>query len=106
MLNAGPASAKTTRIRLIYEKRGRACFVPHVAMSTIFARAAKRAGIELSNTDGFSPRAKISFGPELPAGVVALNEPADLWLKSEEIGTKNAFFSGKNTFFRNSRLRV
>jgi len=76
-------SVKTTRIRLIYEKRGRACFVPHVAMSTLFARAARRADIELSYTDGFSPRAKISFGPELPAGVVALSEPADLWLKGE-----------------------
>ena len=72
------------RVRLIYEKRGRACFVPHVALSALFARSARRAGIELSYTEGFSPRAKISFGPELPAGVVALNEPMDLWLKAYE----------------------
>ena len=30
-------------------------------------------------TQGFSPRAKISFAPELPAGVLALNEPADMY---------------------------
>ena len=30
-------------------------------------------------TQGFSPRAKISFAPELPAGVVALNEPVDMY---------------------------
>ena len=75
---------KSIRVRLTYEKRGRACFVPHVTLSTVFARAAKRAGIQLSSTEGFSPHARISFGPELPAGVVALNEPADLWLKAEE----------------------
>ncbi len=33
-------------------------------------------------TQGFSPRAKISFGPELPAGVVALNEPADMFFEN------------------------
>ena len=72
------------RVRLIYEKRGGACFVPHVALSTLFARAARRAGMELGRTEGYSPRSRISFGPELPAGVVALNEPADLWLMPRE----------------------
>ena len=78
-------SETSTRVRLIYEKRDRACFVPHVALSTLFARAARRAGIELSRTEGFSPRAKISFGPELPAGVVALNEPVDMWLSALDL---------------------
>lgn len=77
-------SPKIMRLRLIYEKRGGACFVPHVVLSTLFARAARRAGIEFSHTEGFSPRARMSFGPELPAGVVALNEPVDLWLKVQE----------------------
>ena len=71
------------RVRVIYEKRGGACFVPHVALATLFSRAARRAGIEISLTDGFSPHAKMSFGPELPAGVVALHEPVDLWIKEE-----------------------
>jgi len=84
MPDSESSSVKTTRIRLIYEKRGRACFVPHVALSTLFARAARRAGMELSRTEGFSPHAKISFGPELPAGVAALNEPVDMWLKTRE----------------------
>lgn len=30
-------------------------------------------------TQGFSPRAKISFAPELPAGVVALAEAVDMY---------------------------
>jgi radical SAM-linked protein len=84
MPDADSPKQKVTRIRLIYEKRGRACFVPHVALSALFARAARRAGMELSCSEGFSHRARISFGPELPAGVVALAEPADLWLAARE----------------------
>ena len=73
----------TKRVRLFYEKRGGACFVPHVALATLFTRAANRAGIRLRLTDGFSPHVKMSFGPELPAGVVALSEPLDVWLEGD-----------------------
>lgn len=67
------------RTRLIYSKRGGACFVPHIALAQIFSRSALRSGLKLIMTQGFSPRAKISFAPELPAGVVALNEPVDMY---------------------------
>ena len=53
--------------------------MPHIALAQIFARSAVRAGFSLMMTQGFSPRAKLSFGPELPAGVVALKEPADMY---------------------------
>ena len=53
--------------------------MPHIALAQIFLRSASRAGFKLVMTQGFSPRAKISFGPELPAGVVALNEPVDMY---------------------------
>ena len=66
---------------MIYSKRGGACFVPHIALAQLFSRSAVRAGLKLIMTQGFSPRAKISFGPELPAGVVALNEPVDIFLE-------------------------
>ncbi|MDR1873668.1 MAG: TIGR03936 family radical SAM-associated protein [Synergistaceae bacterium] len=71
------------RVRLFYEKRGGACFVPHLALATVFTRAAGRAGIKLRLTQGFSPHARMSFGPELPAGIVALCEPVDIWLEEE-----------------------
>ena len=70
------------RTRLIYSKRGGACFVPHIALAQMFSRSASRAGLTLMMTQGFSPRAKLSFGPELPAGVVALNEPLDMYFES------------------------
>lgn len=71
------------RARLIYSKRGGACFVPHIALAQIFSRSALRSGLRLIMTQGFSPRAKISFAPELPAGVVALNEPVDMYFHDD-----------------------
>lgn len=68
------------RVRLIYEKRGGACFVPHVSLATLFTRSALRAGLSLALTQGFSPHPRMSFGPELPAGVAALREPMDIWV--------------------------
>ena len=73
----------STRFRLIYDKRGGACFVPHVSLASLFTRAALRAGVSLTLTQGFSPHPRMSFGPELPAGVVALAEPVDVWTEGE-----------------------
>ena len=72
----------SVRVRLFYEKRGGACFVPHIALAPLFTRTAWRAGLVPEMTRGFSPHAKMSFGPELPAGVVALMEPVDVYLES------------------------
>ncbi len=77
------------RAILIYSKRGGACFVPHVALSAIFSRSALRADLKLTMTQGFSPRAKISFAPELPAGVVALNEPVEIYFDDAQILPEN-----------------
>ena len=57
--------------------------MPHIALAQIFARSASRAGFKLEMTQGFSPRPHLSFGPELPAGVAALNEPLDMYFAQE-----------------------
>ena len=62
--------------------------MPHIALAQIFSRTASRAGLKLIMTQGFSPRAKISFAPELPAGVVALAEAVDMFF-NEEVKTEN-----------------
>ncbi|MCR5346735.1 MAG: TIGR03936 family radical SAM-associated protein [Fretibacterium sp.] len=74
------------RVRIIYDKRGGACFVPHVSLASLFTRAALRAGLSLTLTQGFSPHPRMSFGPELPAGVVALAEPVDVWMETAPEG--------------------
>ena len=70
----------SVRVRVRYEKRNFACFVPHVALASIFTRSALRAGLSLTQTQGCSPHPKMSFAPELPAGVVALGELVDVYL--------------------------
>ena len=82
----------TLRYRIFYEKRGPACFIPHIVLPTVFTRAASRASysqnenselkpIIFQMTEGFSPHAKMSFASELPVGVIALNEAVDVWLE-------------------------
>jgi hypothetical protein len=68
------------RVRLTYSKRGRACFIPHIAIPTVLARSAARAAIGFRLSEGFTPRPKISLGPELSVGVPALAEPFEAWL--------------------------
>ena len=70
------------RVRLTYAKRGRASFIPHIAIPALFSRSGRRAGISFELTRGFSPRPRISLGPELPVGVPALNEPFEVWLRA------------------------
>ncbi len=57
--------------------------MPHIALAQIFSRTASRAGLKLIMTQGFSPRAKISFAPELPAGVVALAEIVEMFFDDD-----------------------
>jgi len=70
------------RVRLTYAKRGRACFIPHIAIPSVFSRSGYRAGISFQLSEGFSPRPRISLGPELPVGVPALSEPLEVRLLS------------------------
>lgn len=70
-----------TRVRMIFTKRGRVCFVPHVEMPPLFCRALRRIGASIELTQGLAPHARISLGPALPVGVPAMAEPFEVWLK-------------------------
>lgn len=67
------------RIRFIYSKRNRTCFIPHVVIPQIFYRSLRRAGLIPLMSQGFSPRPRITLGPALPVGIVGLEEPAEVW---------------------------
>jgi hypothetical protein len=67
------------RIRISFSKLGRAVFTPHVDLPILFTRAARRAGIPMEYTQGFSPHPKTVLGPPLPVGVSGLGEPAEFW---------------------------
>ena len=66
---------------MIFTKRGRICFVPHVEMPALFCRALRRIGASIEQTQGLVPHAKISLGPALPVGVPAMGEPVEIWLE-------------------------
>jgi hypothetical protein len=68
------------RVRIFFSKGGRALFVPHVDLPILFARAARRAGLGMEYTQGFSPHPRTEFGPPLPVGVTGADEPAEFWL--------------------------
>lgn len=70
------------RLRLTYSKRGRACFIPHIAIPSVFARSGARASVPFQLSEGFTPRPRISLGPELPVGIPALSEPFEAWVHS------------------------
>ncbi|MDD4837021.1 MAG: TIGR03936 family radical SAM-associated protein, partial [Dethiosulfovibrio sp.] len=67
------------RVRILFSKRGPFCFIRHVDLPQIFSRSARRADLEIEQTEGFSPHPKISLGPALPVGVVACAEPGEIW---------------------------
>jgi radical SAM-linked protein len=70
-----------SRIRILMSKRGLAAFIPHVELPPLISRSARRAGLKLLQTEGFSPHPRISLGPALPVGVPALEEPAEIWVE-------------------------
>jgi len=75
---------KVTRMRFAFSKRNLCCFIPHVVLPQVFARAGIRAGIYFEYSEGFSPRPRISIGPALPVGVIGLRELFDAEIRNWE----------------------
>ena len=73
-------SPATFRFRVRYTKAGRARFLSHLEMTSLFSRAFRRAKLPLAYSQGYSPSPKIAFGPPLPVGVESLDEYTDLLL--------------------------
>ena len=67
------------RVRIFFSKGGHALFIPHVDLPILFARAARRAGLGMEYTQGFSPHPRTEFGSPLPVGVAGADEPAEFW---------------------------
>ena len=75
-------SVMAVRVRFFFAKRGRSAFFPHVELPPIFVRSARRAGLEFEYSEGCVPHPRLSLGPTLPLGIVALEEPAEGWFSS------------------------
>ena len=69
---------RSHRLRIKFQKTGELRFLSHLDLVRAFERGARRADLPLSLTQGFSPHAKISFGPPLPVGVSSECEYVDI----------------------------
>lgn len=67
------------RIELTYTKRLQARFFGHLEMANIFARALRRARIEVLYSQGFHPMPRISFDDPLPLGLESCAER--MWIR-------------------------
>jgi radical SAM-linked protein len=61
-------------VELIYSKRDEARFFGHLEVATIFARALRRARIDVLYSQGFHPMPRISFDDPLPLGMESCGE--------------------------------
>ncbi|MBI4745783.1 MAG: TIGR03960 family B12-binding radical SAM protein [Deltaproteobacteria bacterium] len=66
------------RIRLTYSKLNDARFLGHLELSSLFARAVRRAGVPVRYSAGFHPAPKITFSPPISLGMESLEEFADI----------------------------
>jgi len=69
--------------RVWFQKVGRATLLGHLEMMVLFERAARRAGLSLSHSQGFRPKAKIRFSPALPLGAESRCEFVEMTLRQE-----------------------
>lgn len=68
------------RYRVEFTKLGTVAMTGHLDINRAFPRIARRAGLNMKYSDGFTPRAQVSFGPALALGVSSVAELCDLFV--------------------------
>ena len=71
--------------RLMFEKTGNAIWISHLDLMRLFQRAFKRAGLQLTHTQGFNPRPSVSIAMPLSVGVESQCELLDFDLDGEQV---------------------
>ncbi len=71
------------KIRLRATKIGKIRFTSHRDAARMWERALRRVGLPVANTEGFTPRPKVSFGLALPTGGESIAEYVDVDLQRE-----------------------
>jgi radical SAM-linked protein len=70
----------STHVRLRFSRRGPARYLSHNSLVTVWERGFTRAGLDLSYSQGYSPKPVLRFGPPVPVGYLALAELLDVRL--------------------------
>lgn len=68
------------RVRVRFAKTGKIRFLSHRDVARVWERALRRAGVQVTYSEGFSPRPKLSFGLALSTGYESLGEYLDIEL--------------------------
>ena len=71
------------KLRLRFEKTGRAVYISHLDLMHTMQRAFSRAGYELKYSEGFNPHPQISIALPLSVGVGSYCEIMDFRLKGD-----------------------
>jgi len=66
------------RLRIRLGRKGGARFLSHLEQIDVFRRAARRAGLPVAFSSGFSPQVKASFGPAISVGYESAGEYFEL----------------------------
>lgn len=82
---ANPNSGVALKVRLSYSKMGKVRFTSHRDMARIWERSLRRAGLPVAYSQGFSPRAKFSFGLALPTTFESAAEYVDLSFSNDQV---------------------
>jgi radical SAM-linked protein len=69
------------RVRIKFAKTGSLRFIGHLDLHKIWERSSRRAGLNLSYSQGFHPQPKIQLASALPLGFSSSCELVDLWIE-------------------------
>jgi radical SAM-linked protein len=75
------------KIRIRATKIGKVRFTSHRDAARMWERALRRAGMPVAFTEGFTPRAKLSFGLALPTGAESIAEYVDIELQRDIVAS-------------------
>ena len=71
--------------RALFEKTGNAVWISHLDLMRLFQRTFKRAGLNLTHTQGFNPRPSVSIALPLSVGVESKCELLDFDLEGQMV---------------------
>ena len=71
------------RVRARFAKQGELRFIGHQDLARTVERLLRRAGVQLSMTEGFHPHARMSFPLALAVGIAAIDEVVEFDLAEE-----------------------
>ena len=71
--------------RALFQKTGQAIWISHLDLMRLFQRAFKRAGLNLTHTQGYNPRPSVSIALPLSVGVTSYCELLDFDLEGEKL---------------------